>query len=451
MYTVIELIYLLIGLSVGFLSAWFISKALNKRSSRPEDEDFRSKYEKVIIENNVLQSRLKDIVESLNEAKRDIDRKEDDLLQLTANFSARNAEYENLEEKLKTQKEDMEGLQKKFTVEFKNLANEILEEKTAKFTELNKNNINQILKPLGEKIKDFEKKVEEVYDKESKERFSLGKEIKSLVELNEQLSKDATNLTNALKGQSKLQGNWGEFILENILEKSGLVKDREYFVQSSYTAADGKRLQPDVVVSYPGERNVVIDSKVSLTAYERYCSLDDEDDRAIALKEHLQSVRNHVQELSSKNYQDIYQLNSLDFVMMFMPVEPSYLLAIEKDHELWSYAYERRILIISPTNLIAALKMIASLWQQEYQNQNAMEIAKKSGDLYDKFVAFTEDMIDIGKRIDSTQSSYQQAMNKLSEGKGNLIKRTEDIRKLGAKTRKLLPKQLMDSIEEEEE
>jgi DNA recombination protein RmuC len=358
------------------------------------------------------------------------------------------AENEALAEKLATLKKEVENLQENFRNEFKNLANDILEEKTQKFTEQNKTRLEEILKPLGEKIRDFEKKVEDTYDKESKQRFLLEKEIRNLSELNQQISKEASNLTSALKGQSKTQGNWGETILETILEKSGLVRDREYFVQQSFTGEHGRRLQPDVIVVYPGERSLVIDSKVSLLAYERFASAETKEDQEKALGEHLVSVRSHISELSGKNYQDLYQLKTVDFVILFMPIEPAYLLAMQAQSDLWSWAYERRVLLISPTNLIAALRMISNLWRVEYQNKNAQEIARQSADLLDKFVGFVEDLEDVGRKIDSVKQSYDASMNKLVTGKGNLIRRTEKIKELGAKPAKELPKGILEKSEE---
>ncbi|MEI6886308.1 MAG: DNA recombination protein RmuC [Bacteroidota bacterium] len=383
-----------------------------------------------------------------NEIRQQVKEKEALINELNSLLSRKTTENEGLNEKLLTLKKDIEGLQENFRNEFRNLANDILEEKTKKFTEQNRTKLEEILKPLGEKIRDFEKKVEDTYDKESKQRFSLEKEIKNLAELNQQISKEASNLTSALKGQSKTQGNWGETILETILEKSGLSKDREYFVQQSYTNEHGKRMQPDVVVVYPGERSLVIDSKVSLLAYERFASADTKDEQEKALAEHLISVRQHITELSAKNYQDLYQLKTLDFVILFMPVEPAYLVAMQAQSDLWSWAYERRILLISPTNLIAALRMIANLWRVEYQNKNAIEIARQSADLLDKFVGFVEDLEDVGRKLDSTRLSYDASMNKLATGKGNLIRRTEKIKELGAKPTKELPKTLLDKSDE---
>lgn len=432
-----EFLYIGIGIITGVAIGVLYYKNLSMKS-----------ISKLTSEKDVFLEKNKTYYEEIERYKSETENKESLIIELNKELAAENANFKNLTGKLKEQKSDVEKLQDKFKTEFKNLANEILDEKTKKFTEQNKNNIGDILKPLSEKIKDFEKKVEDTYDKESKQRFSLKEEIKRLGELNQQVSNDAHNLTKALKGESKTQGNWGEVILESILERSGLAKDREYFVQQSFADDKGKRLQPDVIIKYPGNRNLIVDSKVSLTAYERYVSEEDEKAKESALKEHINSLKNHVNELSSKNYQDIYQLKSLDFVMMFLPVEPAYLVAIQKNTELWNYAYDKRILLISPTNLIAALKMIESMWRQEYQSKNVLEIARQSGDLYDKFVGLFNDLVDVGKKINATKNSYDASMNKLHSGKGNLIGRVEKIRKLGAKTSKELPQNLLDRVED---
>ena len=389
------------------------------------------------------------LLEQLNTAmQQQLKETESTINSLGSQLSRKTTENEGLSDKLSTLKTDIEKLQDNFRNEFKNLANDILEEKTKKFTEQNRTKLEEILKPLSEKIRDFEKKVEDTYDKESKQRFSLEKEIKNLAELNQQISKEAHNLTHALKGQTKTQGNWGEIILESILEKSGLVRDREYFVQASYTNEHGKRLQPDVVITYPGERSLVVDSKVSLLAYERFSSAETKEEQDKALKDHLLSVRTHIAELSAKSYQDLYQLKGLDFVILFMPVEPAYLIAMQAEPDLWSYAYERRVLLISPTNLIAVLRMISNLWRVEYQNKNAVEIARQSADLLDKFVGFLEDLEDVGRKLESTRQSYDASINKLSTGKGNLIRRAEKIKELGAKPSKDIPKGLLERAEE---
>ncbi len=417
-----EIIYLLIGLIVGGVSAFFIAKSkfgsgnsfLNQQLQKSEGE-LSSEREKVI--------------------------------KLNSELSALNSDYRNLQEKLAEQKTEIEELEKRFIKEFENLANKILDEKSTKFTEQNRQNLDQILKPLGEKIKDFEKKVEDVYVTDSKERASLVQQIKTLHELNQQMSKDATNLTNALKGESKTQGNWGEFILESLLEKSGLAKDREYFLQESITSGDGKRFQPDVVIKLPENKSVVIDSKVSLVAYEKFSSAENEDERFGAIKEHILSIKNHIKNLSSKNYQNLYSLDSLDFVLMFLPIEPAFSLALQNDNGLFQEAYDKNIVIVSPTTLLATLRTIASIWRQENQNKNAIEIARQSGALYDKFVGFVEDLQTIGSRIEQTQSAYSDAMKKLSTGRGNLLNSAEKIRKLGAKASKTLPQTLIDDDE----
>lgn len=427
-----EWITLVIGLALGLILGYWLA---------------RMNFEKVQA---VLKEREAGLAESARESRAMAVEKEATILSLSKELSSLKANWENLQTRLAEQKKEMQDLQQKFNLEFKNLANDILEEKTRKFTEQNRTSLDELLKPLGEKIKDFEKRVNEVYVTEAKERFSLKDEVKRLAELNQQISREASNLTRALKGETKTQGNWGEMILESILEKSGLAKDREYFIQASFTDAQGKRQQPDAIVKYPGERTVVIDSKVSLVAYERFVSAETEEDRTSAASEHLTSVRKHITELAQKNYQLIYDIHSLDFVMLFMPVEPAYFLAIQSDSNLWSYAYERRILLMGPTNLIAALKMVESMWRQENQNKNALEIARQSGELLDKFAGFLEEFQDLGKKIDASQRAYEESMKKLSTGKGNLIKRAQQIRELGAKTSKSIPTVFSDKAEESE-
>ncbi len=350
----------------------------------------------------------------------------------------------NMAEKVDTQKKELESVRKQFNMEFENIASKILEEKSEKFSKLNQDSLTAILKPLGENIDNFKKKVEDVYDKESKERFSLGKEVEKLVLLNQKISEEANNLTNALKGNSKTQGDWGQMILENILEKSGLVKDREYFVQQylkddagNYHINDeGSKMQPDIIIAYPDNRKVIIDSKVSLIAYTRYVGTDNVTEQQVAIEEHLKSIRKHVDDLSKKSYQDFAP--SLDFVMMFIPNEPAYYLALQKDSDLWHYAYNKRVILISPTNMVLALKLIVDLWKREYHNRNAQEIAEKGGALYDKLVGFVEDIQGIGSNLDKTQASFNAALNKLKDGRGNLIGQAEKLKELGIKNKKHL-------------
>lgn len=448
-----EIALLIVGVVLGVIGGFFIAKYKfegEKGIPQQQADEFARQINNLSTEKRIAESRIVDLLKDVEEWKAKTSSEQEKNVSLNKQLSTKEEAYKNIQEKLEKQKEEIENIQTKFTTEFKNLANEILEDKSKKFTEQNKTNIDEILKPLNEKIKDFEKRVVDTYDKESKERFSLQNEIKNLVVLNQTISKEANNLTNALKGQAKTQGNWGEMILENILEKSGLVKDREYFVQKSFTDDEGKRLQPDIVINYPGNKSIVIDSKVSLNAYERFSSEDDKTKQESELKMHIDAIKLHINSLSAKNYQDLYQLISLDFVLMFIPIEPAFLLAIQADPDLWSYAYERRILLISPTNLISTLKIVSSLWRQEYQNRNAMEIAKQSGDLYDKFVLLMESLVDVGNKLKGTQKSYEESMNRLSTGKGNLIKKVEDIKSLGAKASKSLPQVLIDrSVDDE--
>ncbi len=358
---------------------------------------------------------------------------------------------------IELQKKEMEAIRKQFNLEFEQIASKILEEKSEKFTNLNKYNLDAILRPLGENINSFRKKVEEVYITEAKERFSLGQEVKNLRELNDRLSSEANNLTQALRGDSKMQGDWGQVILENILERSGLTEGREYFVQeylkdpdgNYYTGENGSRMQPDVIVVYPDKRKVIIDAKVSLTAYVNYTGSSDLTDQKKFIGEHLRSVRKHIDELSRKNYQDY--ADTLDFVMMFIPNEPAYMLALRHEESLWQYAYEKKILLISSTNLIAALKLIVDLWKREYQNRNAIEIAERGASLYDKFVNFVDSLTDIEIHLDRARRSYENAYGQLKAGRGNLIGQTEKLRELGVKAKKVLPPSLLSNLEEENE
>ncbi len=398
------------------------------------------------------QAEMDRLLESMHKAESDNESLKNDIQnyreQIATLKTSLELERKQFEEKLSLLNDSRDQL----SAAFKNIANEIFDDKTKKFTATSKASLEMVLNPLQEKIKQFEKRVEETYDKESKERFSLAKEIKSLQELNSRISEEAVNLTNALKGDNKAQGSWGEFVLESILEKSGLVKGREYDVQVSLKAEDGSKSQPDVVVHLPESRDVIIDSKVSLKAWDAFCSSEDEENKADFLKQHVQSVRLHVKNLSGKGYQNLVGVNSLDYVLLFMPIEAAYSVVIQHDPELNQHAFERNIIFVGPTTLLTTLKTVHNLWRLVQQNQNANEIAKQAGNLYDKFVAFVGDLDEVGQRIDASKKSFDKAHNKLLSGRGNLIKRVENLKQLGAKTSKKHKTEVLGSaIESDEE
>jgi DNA recombination protein RmuC len=370
----------------------------------------------------------------------------DDLNRTAQSLATATAENKALSDKLQTQHKEMEEMGKKFNTEFENIANKILDTKSEKFTELNKTNMTSILEPLGKNLNDFRTKVEEVYDKEAKERFSLGEKVKELAQLNQMISDDARNLTKALKGESKTQGNWGEMILESILERSGLVKDREYFMEHQLTdedgkpltsASEGKKMRPDAVIKYPDKRSVIIDSKVSLNAFTRLIAATDPDEQKKELAAHIQAIKAHIVTLSAKGYDDYNQ--ALDFVMLFVPSEPAYIAALQSDADLWNFAYDKRILLLSPTNLITSLKLIVDLWKREYQNKNAIDIAERGTKLYEKFVGFVDNLTAVGQHLEKAQGKYTDAFKQLSTGSDNLVLQADKLKKLGVKTKKNLP------------
>ena len=342
------------------------------------------------------------------------------------------------QEKIDEQKAEIRNNQEEFNKDFELIASRILDEKTKKFTEENRTNLDIILNPFKENIKAFEEKVEKVYKAESDERNVLKGHINQLIEQSNLMNLETQNLTKALKGDNKKQGNWGEMILERVLERSGLVKDQEYRIQASHQSSEGGRFQPDVVIDLPDDKHLIIDAKVSLIAYERLVNSETEEDRDLFTKQHVASIRNHIQELSSKNYSELYKINSPDFVMLFVPIESSFGIAVQKDAELFNFAWDKRVVIVSPSTLLATLRTIASMWKQERQNRNVMEIARLSGEMYDKFIGFIGDMEGIGKNIRQSQDAYDKAINKLSSGRGNLSITAEKIKKLGAKTGKQL-------------
>ena len=344
--------------------------------------------------------------------------------------------------------ESLNEAKEALTIQFKNLANDILDDKTRRFTEQNALSLDALLKPLQTKLTEFKEQVSTSYANESRERFALKSEIERLSALNVKMSDETRSLTQALKGDSKVQGNWGELVLESILESSGLRKGEEYLVQDSHTQVDGSRLQPDIVVRLPEGRHLVVDSKVSITAYARHAESADADTAQIELNAHIQSLRQHIQGLSSKNYSSLYGVGSVDFVLMFIPIEPAFLLALKSAPNLYQEALAKNIVLVCPSTLMATLRTVAHLWRQDHQNKNALEIARQCGALYDKFVGFIDDMEKLGQRIDQAQTSYHDAFSKLKTGKGNLIRTAERVRELGVKPSKTLPTGLLDSTAE---
>jgi len=380
-----------------------------------------------------------------DEWKSEIQKIREDNTLLVGRLEKAKSEYLNLQEKLTTQKLELEEIQKKFTTEFENIAGKILKKNSEEFTLANQRNMGEVLTPLKEKILLFEKKVEDTYQKGLKDQTDLRAELKKLYELNHRISEEAGNLTKALKGDVKKQGNWGEVVLERILERSGLNEGQQgYQKQFSDMSDDGKRIQPDVVINLPDNKHIIIDSKVSLIAYERAVNAMSDEERATHVKGHLFSLKTHIKGLSEKHYQTARNLNSPDFVLLFIPIESSFSLAIQEDQELFSFAWDQKVVIVSPSTLLATLRTISSIWQQENQTRNALEIARQSGALYDKFVGFISDMEKIGNNLRLTQNSYRDAMSKLSEGRGNLVRSAEKLKEMGAKASKELPRKLLE-------
>ncbi|MCC7233413.1 MAG: DNA recombination protein RmuC [Bacteroidia bacterium] len=437
-------IFLLSGLILGFVTGWLFLTSKHRKDIEELDKSIALAGQ----EHAVLQERESGYRTQLDSLRAQAEKDRETTLQLNRDLAISRTLFQALEEKLNNQIRETEALQSKFTKEFENLANRILDEKTQKFTDQNRSSLEIILNPFKEKIQEFEKKVDEVYKTESAERNSLKGEIRNMVEMNKQISEEAGNLAKALKGDTKKQGNWGEMILEKILERSGLTRGIEYELQVSTTSEDGKRIQPDVVIQLPDNKHIIVDSKVSLVAYEALVNAENEDERQNFLKEHIQSVRSHIRQLSEKSYHSSPDFSSPEFVLMFMPIESSFGIALQADHELFSFAWERKIVIVSPTTLLASLQTIASIWKQEKQTRNALEIARQGGALYDKFKNFVDDLIDVGKKMDAAKSSYADAMNKLSTGSGNIIRRVEELKRLGAKTTKDIPQALVERADD---
>ncbi|WP_422091273.1 DNA recombination protein RmuC [Tenacibaculum ovolyticum] len=436
-----------IGYLLGKLNLKKATGVLDKENNRLTTtivnlELQKNEKEKVVAQQKEdLLLRIKNQTKEIQEIRRE---KEFSSIEL----ARKNEEFKNLQLKLNDNKEEVEKLQDKFTKEFENLANKILDEKSSKFTLQNKENIQSILNPLQEKIKIFEDKVDKTHKESIDYHSALRQQILGLKEMNQQMSKETINLTKALKGDSKIQGNWGELVLERVLEKSGLEKDREYFVQQSFTNDEGKRVLPDVVIHLPDNKKMIVDSKVSLTAYEQFVNTDDDLDKERFLKEHLNSLKRHVIQLSEKKYEDIYKITSPDFVLLFVPIEPAFAVALNQDNSLYNKAFEKNIVIVTPTTLLATLRTIDTMWNNEKQQRNALEIARQAGALYDKFDGLLQDLIGIGKKIDASKADYNSAMNKLVDGRGNLITSVEKLKKMGAKAKKALPQKIIERAQD---
>jgi len=432
----LPIVYIAMGALIGVVVAWLWLKAHHSDGNEHELATLAAQLQAEQQVSSKLEQRLIEAGQASQDRQEQASLLKADIAKLETQLAE---ERKQSVEKLKL----LDQAKAQLTSEFQNLANKILEEKSLKFTEQNQQNIGQVLKPLREQLGDFRRKVEDVYEKESKDRISLFHEIKHLKDLNQKISDDAVNLTNALKGQTKTQGTWGEVILERVLEESGLHNGREYETQGSFTSAEGKRLRPDVIVHLPEGKDIIIDSKVSLTAYERYCSSDNDNQRQIALKEHIASLKAHIKGLSVKNYEDLPDIKSLDFVLLFVPIESAFITAVENDRNIFREAFDKNIIVVSPTTLLATLKTVHNIWRHEYQNLNALEIAEKAGSLYDQFVLFVQSMDDIGDKLGKATDAYQTARKRLVDGKGNLVGRTEKLKKLGAKAKKSLDDKLV--------
>jgi len=437
---------IILGIVIGFLYG-----KVSRNDIIEKEKEFFGYKATAEAQLKSLEGKLEEKNKEIIELKEDVSKKLEEMTSMNNALAKARANNEALNEKLDNQKKELEELGKRLNLEFENIANKILETKTEKFTELNKNNLKAILEPLGSNIDEFKKIVNETYDKESKERFSLGEKVKELAMLNQVISTEAKNLTNALKTQSKTQGMWGEMILETILEKSGLRKGEEYFTEYQLTDADGKalksesenkKMRPDAIIKYPDNRSILIDSKVSLNSFLRFSEAADPVEQQAELEAHVSAVKDRIDELSKRGYDDYDK--TLDFVMMFIPSEPAYIAAMQGDPGLWNYAYDKRILLINPTNLIISIKLIYDLWKREYQNKNAMDIADRGAKLYDKFVGFVENLREVEKHMDKSKEAFHEAYKQLSTGNDNLVLQTTKLKELGLKNKKNLPPDLFD-------
>lgn len=449
-----DYIFLISGIVAGTLITWIICNTKLKARISELKATHLEKEQNTLATITNLEKEESVISERLSNSQSELEKLVDEVQflmkkneDLTKSLSISETENKNLEERIKSQKEELESIQERFKTEFENLANKILKNNSQEFTSANKKNIDEILNPLKEKIQSFEKKVEEAYDKELRDKISLKEEVKKLYDLNSKISTEAQNLTKALKGDVKKQGNWGEVILERILERSGLTRGREYEREVVTVNGEGKQIRPDVIIHLPEEKHVIIDSKVSLIAYERYVNTNNDEERESAVKEHISSLKTHIKTLAEKHYQSSQSFNTPDFVLMFVPIESSFALAIKQDQEIFNYAWENKIVIVSPSTLLATLKTIASIWKQEFQNRNVMEIARQGGALYDQFVNFCTDMQKLGKKLEEANTTFNSSYKKLYEGRGNLVRRAEKMKELGAKAKKTLPSELTNIID----
>ncbi|MFY7971888.1 MAG: DNA recombination protein RmuC [Flavobacteriales bacterium] len=427
-----EFVYLLIGLAACLAAGYLFASSKNKPQASDE-----------LLIQELRQSQQQTNAELQNErAKKE---------ELLSQLGKQEQLLTSLQERLNEEEKRAEEMRQRFTVEFQNLANKIFEEKSTRFTQQNKEQIELLLRPFRENLKDFETKVEKVYKEENTERINLKAEIKLLSELNKQISSEANNLAVALKGDNKTQGNWGELVLESILEQSGLREGQEYMLQYSTTNTVGERIRPDVVINLPEQKHIIVDSKVSLNAYTAMISADNDEDRKRWSKAHVESVRAHIKGLGEKNYQTAGNLITPDFVLLFLPIEAAFAAAVQNDQELFNYAWDKKIVLVSPTTLLATLRTVSSIWKQEQRNKNAELIASEAGKMYDKFADFLTDMEGIRKGMKTTETAFDKAMNKLSEGTGNLVTRAEKLRKLGLKTTKEINKNLINTNDPPEE
>ncbi len=442
-----ELIIVLILLPIALLGGILIGKIIYTSKSESIKTGLEAKINALGTQYQIAREQLATDRSAFEKQVRQMQTEVESLRSEKESFAIKLAQkesaFENLWEKNLEQKEEVRKLQEKFTKEFENLANRIMEEKSAKFTEQNKENLKNILSPLQEKIHLFEKKVEDTHKESIDYHAALREQIINIKLMNEQMSKETINLTKALKGDSKLQGNWGELVLERVLLKSGLERGREYEMQKSFVNESGQRALPDVVINLPDGKKMIVDSKVSLTSYEKYCSEEDDLIKSAHLKEHVNSIRRHVEQLGSKNYHDLYQMESPDFVLLFIPIEPAFAIALNEDTALYNKAFEKNIVIVTPSTLLATLRTIDSMWANQKQQENALEIARQAGALYDKFEGFMNDLIIVGKKMDEGKKAYEESMKKLYLGNGNLIVSVEKLKKMGAKAKKSLPDNIL--------